>query len=175
MSRILPGEKIPENMFETLDGSPWPLAELSTPKFYLLVVYRGVQCSYCKKQIVEINEKLSSLQERNVEVIAISADSEERARQARNEWDLNQLRLGYNLSIDAARKMGLYISSATRDAEMSTFSEPGLFLIAPDQTLFASWISSYPFARPHMNEIIHGIDFIVENKRPPRGTVPIQR
>jgi len=169
MLRILPGEKIPANMFETLDGHDWPGAEFTAPRFRLLVVYRGVQCSYCRKQLIELNAKMPALAERNVSVIAVSADSKARAQQAVDEWRLDRLRLGFNLSIEAARRMGLYISAASREAEMPYFSEPGLFLIAPDQTLFASWISSYPFARPHLDEIVEGIDFILENKRPPRG------
>ena len=85
------------------------------------------------------------------------------------------MRLGYNLSLDAARKLGLYISSATKEVEMPLFTEPGIFLIAPDQTLFATWISSYPLVRPQLDEIIRGIDFIVDNNRPPRGTVASQQ
>ena len=114
-------------------------------------------------------------EDRKVEVIAVSADNKERAQRAIDEWPLTRLRLGYNLSLDAARKLGLYISSATKEVEMPLFTEPGMFLIAPDQTLFATWISSYPLARPQLDEIIRGIDFIVDNNRPPRGTVASQQ
>ncbi len=173
MSRILPGQSIPENMFDTLDGRAWPVPESEAtadiPNFYLLVIYRGVQCGYCKDQLVELNEKIPLLNNRNVDAIAVSVDTEERARQAKNDWGLSQLRLGFNLSTDAARKMGLYVSSARRETEMPQFSEPGIFLIDADQKLFAAWIATYPFARPHLDEIIKGIDFILEKQTPIRG------
>ena len=55
------------------------------------------------------------------------------------------------------------------DSEMPVFTEPGLFLIKPDQTLFAAWISSFPHARPDFSEILRSIDFVKENQVPPRG------
>ena len=174
MERIVPGESIPENMFETLDAKAWPVSEFNIPRnspnFYLLVIYRGVQCSYCKNQLVELNEKIPSLNNRNIDVIAVSTDTEKRARQAKNDWDLSLLRLGFNLSIDAARKMGLYVSSAKRETEMPYFFEPGLFLIDVDQKLFAGWIATYPLARPNLDEIINSIDLILEKNLPIRGT-----
>ncbi len=106
----------------------------------MVVVFRGVQCSHCKQQLVELDSQLAAFHQRNVEVIAISADTEERGERAMNEWDLSDLRIGYDLSLADARKMGLYISEANKDAEMPQFSEPGIFLIKPDQTLFATWV-----------------------------------
>jgi len=169
MSRILPGERIPEKLFDTLDGRPlWSEAQ-DDPLFYLLVVYRGVQCSYCKKQLVEIEQRLDWFSDRRVEVMAVSADSQRRALQAKHDWGLNRLRLGFDLAVDDARKLGLFISSARRETEMPRFSEPGIFLVKPDKTLFAAWISSYPFARPHLNEIVQSIDLMIEKGLPLRG------
>lgn len=171
MSRIVPTEKLPLQMFDTLDGKAWPIETKVKPIFYLIVVYRGVQCSYCKNQLIELQQKLPQFMTRNVEVIALSTDSEERAQQAADNWQLKKLRLGYNLSIEAARKLGLYISSARRENEMPYFSEPGIFLVEPEQTLFATWLASYPFARTQLDEIIRCIDLIVEKNLPVRGTV----
>ena len=67
--------------------------------------------------------------------------------------------------------MGLYISEANKDVEMPQFSEPGIFLIKPDQTLFATWVASYPFARPQIDQVLRCIDFAVEGSRLPRGTL----
>ena len=171
MSRIVPLQKLPGNMFTALDAKPWPLDQVNKPNFYLIVSYRGVQCSFCKTQIMELEQKLSLFIDRNVEVIAVSADNQERAQKAVEDWSLAKLRLGFDLSFDAAKTLGLYISSATKEVEMPRFTEPGIFLIAPNQTLFASWISSFPFARPPLDEIIRCIDFVIEHKRGPRGTL----
>jgi hypothetical protein len=53
--------------------------------------------------------------------------------------------------------------------EPARFSEPGLFLIRPDQTLYRGTMSTMPFARPHFGEILSGIDFALKNNYPARG------
>lgn len=168
--RIKPNELIPDLSLKTLDGRIWPEENIETPSFYLLSVYRGLQCSHCKKALQELNNAMPDLHARNVNVIAASADNRARAQQAVDEWGLNNLRMAYDLDIDLARNLGLYISESVRPGEMPVFTEPGLFLIRPNQTLFAAWISSYPFARPHIDEIWNCIDYIEQHKRPPRGT-----
>lgn len=46
---------------------------------------------------------------------------------------------------------------------------PGLFLIKPDPTPYASSVISMPFARPHFSDVLNAIDFIVKNEYPARG------
>ena len=169
MTRIKPTDPIPNVPFNTLSGISWPRPDAENRCFSLLVFYRGVQCSFCKTQLQSLLAWLPAFAQRNVDVIAISADSRERAQQAKTEWGLASLDLGYDLDVEAARQLGLYVSSAKRDAEMETFCEPGLFLVSPDNTLFAAWIQTYPHARPDFEDIIGCIDFIEEHKRPPRG------
>lgn len=169
MSRIKPGEKVPQNWFKPLDEEIWPGGNLSGPEFYMVIVFRGVQCSHCKKQLIDFNSRMKEFYQRNIEVIAVSADTKERAERAKNDWGLTNLRIGYALSLEDARKMGLYISEANKDSEMPKFSEPGIFLIKPEQTLFAVWLASYPFARPQIDELLRCIDFSVERNQAPRG------
>jgi hypothetical protein len=49
MSRIRPGEPVPQNWFKTLDKKSWPEGIFDEPEFYMVVVFRGVQCSHCKQ------------------------------------------------------------------------------------------------------------------------------
>ena len=169
MIRIKPIDQMPNFPFKTLSGVPWPNADTPNKRFSMLVFYRGIQCSYCEKYIKTLQQWLPEFQQRNVEVIAISADSLDRAEQSQREWQLKDLELGYELDIESARLLGLYVSTAIREAEMEYFCEPGIFLISPDNTLFTAWIQAYPHARPHFEEIIGCIDFIEQYKRPPRG------
>jgi hypothetical protein len=48
-------------------------------------------------------------------------------------------------------------------------SEPGLFLIRPDGTLYCSSVQTMPFARPHVGDVLQAIAFITEKNYPPRG------
>lgn len=79
---------------------------------------------------------------------AISVDTAERAAQARLEWQLVRLVIAYGLSTDQARAWGLYLSNSIKDTEPPLFSEPGLFLIQRDTTLYCASIQTMPFARP---------------------------
>jgi len=169
MMRIVPGDALPQNMFETLNGQAWPQQSTPTQAFRMLVIYRGGQCSFCQKQLSELAQKLPQFTQRNVEVIAVSMDTKERAQQTVESLQLGDLRLGYNLTKVAANKLGLYLSAAKKDTEMPIFSEPAILLISPDNTLFTIWLGSYAFPRQSLDEIITGIDFINEKGTPIRG------
>ncbi|MFT7672320.1 MAG: hypothetical protein ACI845_000725, partial [Gammaproteobacteria bacterium] len=53
--------------------------------------------------------------------------------------------------------------------EPAEFSEPGLFIVRTDGTLYWSQISTMPFARPHFREILGGLKFALEKEYPARG------
>jgi hypothetical protein len=67
------------------------------------------------------------------------------------------------------RAWRLYISHSIKESEPPLFSEPSLFLIKPDRTLFAVQISSMPLARPPLADILKAVDFVVEKNYPARG------
>ena len=73
------------------------------------------------------------------------------------------------LSIANAREWDLFISSAIRDGEPPQFSEPGLFLIKSDGTMFFASRGSAPWGRPPLDQMLRGIDVVTERKMPARG------
>lgn len=169
MHRILPGEKIPNVLFHCLEEGETELSSLLESSLLLLLVYRGLQCPLCKNQLLKLDSLSTEFQDREVNILAVSADTRERAIQARWEWDIENFELAYDLDIDVARQLGLYISKARKDSEMPYFTEPGIFLIEPDNSLYAAWIASFPLARPDFADILKVIDFRKENKVPARG------
>ena len=87
------------------------------------------------------------------------------------EWDTGDLPLVYDMSEDMAREWGLFISSKREGSdEPETFSEPGLFLIRPDLTVYFAQVQSAPFTRPDLDQLMEGLDIIKKNEYPPRGT-----
>ena len=50
-------------------------------------------------------------------------------------------------------------------------SEPALYLIRPDGTLYFGSVQTMPFARPHFSDIIAAIDYVSKNNYPARGEV----
>ena len=144
--------------------------------FTLLVFYRGLHCPICKGQLRELDSKLGEFDKRGVAVVAVSSDTKERAAQTREAWELGLLRIGYGLDLAAARSWGLFISSgrgmtSAEVEEPERFSEPALYLIRPDGTLYFGSVQTMPFARPHFTDILAAIDYVVKNNYPARGEV----
>jgi peroxiredoxin len=140
------------------------------------VIYRGLHCPICRPYLSELNRLAGEFAQRGVEVIAISCDGIGRAAQTARDWKLDAVRIGYGLSIEAARDWGLYISSGRGKTsvgveEAERFAEPALFLVRPDGTLYFAAVQTMPFARPHFSEILAAIDFVVKTDYPARGEV----
>ena len=174
MSVPKPGIRTPELELKTLDGDNWRLSKQKPKNFTLIVAYRGLHCPICKTYLRELDRNVDEFRKRGVEPIVVSTDTKERAEQTRKEWELENLNVGYGLTIDKAREWGLYISNGRGKTsigieEPEQFNEPGLFLIQPDCTLYAATTATMPFARPHFKEIMSAVDFIVEKNYPARG------
>ena len=111
-----------------------------------------------------------------IEVVAISSDGEDRAREAKQSWKMPKTKVGYGLKLEEVPEWGLYLSSSRGKTsagvvEPHVFSEPGIFAVRPDGTLYWATIQTMPFARPHFNEILAAFDFVIKNDYPARGEV----
>ena len=166
---VKPRQPAPPLEVKLLDGSAWRLRDAKPASFQMVVVYRGLHCPVCKTYLGDLESKLTEFAKRGVDVIANSADSRERAARAKIEWGLSNLRVGCELSIANAREWELFISHAIRDGEPPEFTEPGLFLIKPDETLFFASRGSAPWGRPPLDQMLRGIDVATERKMPARG------
>ncbi|MCG6870936.1 MAG: AhpC/TSA family protein [Gammaproteobacteria bacterium] len=174
MSRLMPRQPVPALSVPTLDGEPWELAARSPERFSMLVVYRGVHCPVCRSYVPELDRLLGDFNERGVDVLVLSSDTEERARMAQEQWKLKNLTIGYGLTIESGREWGLYVSTSRGKTsigieEPALFTEPGLFLVRPDGTLYWGVVQTMPFARPHFKEILAGVDFAIKVDYPARG------
>ncbi len=169
MPTIKPRTPAPSLAVDTLAHGAWKLHEQRPDTLTLAVFYRGYHCPVCKVYIGELAGKLSEFTERGVDVIAVSGDSEERARKSAQEWNLGSLTIGYGQSIDSMREWGLFVSQGIKDGEPDQFGEPGLFWIKPGGDVFYEVINSMPFGRPHLDDVLDGLDFVKENDYPARG------
>lgn len=168
---LIPGQKVPDLALELTIDARFQLAKQKPDAFTMLVFYRGKHCPICKKYLEELGGKLSKFTEMGVSPFAISMDSRERAMVTHEEWDTHDLPLAYGLSEDEAREWGLFISEKRPDSdEPERFSEPGLFLIEPDGTLFFKQVQSAPFTRPPLDDLLGAIELVQEKDYPARGT-----
>ncbi len=157
-------------------GSKWVLAERRPERFTLIVFYRGLHCPICRRYLSELVKLEGDFRARGVEAIAISSDTEDRARSAATEWQLGNLAVGYGLDLGVARTWGLFISSGRGKTsagvdEPAQFSEPGLFLVRADGTLYWSAIQTMPFARPRFEDMLSAVDVVIARDYPARGEV----
>ncbi|MBV9511700.1 MAG: AhpC/TSA family protein [Caulobacteraceae bacterium] len=171
---LVPRRPVPALRVPVLGGGTWDLAEQRPERFSLLVFYRGFHCPVCTTYLRELDRLHAEFAPRGVEVFTLSSDTEERAAMARDRWGLPNLRIGYGLPIPVAREWGLYVSasrgkSSSGVEEPAVFSEPGVFVIRPDRTLYWASYQTMPFARPHFSEMLQAFDFIQKLDYPARG------
>lgn len=166
---IKPTEKTPELELDLINDTLWSLHKQEPEKYTLLVFYRGLHCPVCKKYLEELTGLMDDFSERGVNLIAVSMDSEKRAKKIGDKWDISGLPVGFEMTKEKAKEWGLFISNAIKDEEPDVFSEPGLFLINADGTLYYSAVQSMPFARPDFKALLKSIDFIQKEDYPARG------
>jgi peroxiredoxin len=176
LTTLFPRQPVPPLAVPLVGGGRFQLEEVQSGAFILIVFYRGRHCPVCRGYLRALDERLDEFAKRSVTVVAISSDGAERAEATKADWQLAQLRIGYDLTISKARSWGLFVSAGRGKTslgieEPALFAEPGLFLVRPDGTLFFSSVQSMPFARPHFDDILSAVDYVLKRDYPPRGEV----
>jgi peroxiredoxin len=166
---LKPKQELPDLELSLINDTQWSLFAQESNTFTMLVFYRGLHCPICKKYLQELASKRNDFSKRGVHFIAISCDSKERAIKTGEDWDIDGLPVGFGLTIETARSLGLFISKGISEKEPTHFSEPAVFLVRPDNTLYASSIQTMPFARPVWDDILNAIDLIGKQDYPARG------
>jgi peroxiredoxin len=171
---LVPRQPVPALTVETLVHGRFDLSNEAPEHFIMLVFYRGLHCPICAKYLMELERLAPDFEKRGVSVIALSSDNRERAAAMAEKVRTVQLRIGYGVALQTAREWGLYISESRGKTsigieEPARFSEPGVFLIRPDGTLYYGAVQTMPFARPNFSDLIGAIDFAVANAYPARG------
>jgi peroxiredoxin len=171
---LMPRLPVPALRVPTLTHGDYQLTSDAPQNFSLVVFYRGLHCPICLKYLLELARLQPDFEKRGVKVIALSSDARDRAQALANKLPSPGLRIGYDLSLAAARAWGLYISTSRGQTsigieEPPLFSEPGVFIVRPDGTLYYGAVQTMPFARPHFDELLAAIDFALAKDYPARG------
>ncbi|WP_299724963.1 redoxin domain-containing protein [uncultured Tateyamaria sp.] len=165
-------------------GSPFPKTELprlgggtmtlGAPDggrdWQLVVIYRGLHCPLCKTYLAELDQMQTAFHKIGVDVVTASGDPEAKAQMMVDEKELT-LPMGYGLSVEQMRTLGLYVSDPrSRQETDRPFGEPGLFVINAEGRIQMVDISNAPFLRPPLASVLKGITFTRKNDYPIRGT-----
>jgi peroxiredoxin len=170
----MPRVAVPALDLPLTTGGRFTLGAAPAAAFDLLVFYRGLHCPICTKYLLELERLEPEFQKRGVQVIAISSDGEDRARQMAEKVKATGVKYAYGLDLTSARRWGLYISTSRGKTsigieEPPLFSEPGVLLVRPDGTLYYGAVQTMPFARPQFQDLLGAIDFAITKDYPARG------
>ena len=171
---LMPRAAVPKLDVALTDGSRFLLGQDPGKAFDLIVFYRGLHCPICTKYLMELERLEPEFRQRGVQAVAISSDDADRAGQMAEKIKAKGVKFGHGLELKAARAWGLYISTSrgktsTGVDEPALFSEPGVFLVRPDGTLYYGSTQTMPFARPAFQDLLGAIDFAISMDYPARG------
>ncbi len=171
---LMPRQPVPALNVPTLAHGDFKLAEDAATNFTLVVFYRGLHCPICLKYLLELGRLQPEFEKRGVKIVALSSDGRERAQAMADKLNARDLRMGYDLALGNAREWGLYVSTSRGVTsigieEPALFSEPGVFIVRPDGTLYYGAVQTMPFARPHFDELLAALDFALAKNYPARG------
>lgn len=171
---LMPRQKTPNLTLPLIGGGTFDLSTENSKTGTVVCFYRGLHCPICATYLTELEKQADAFAERGVGIVAVSSDGEERAAAMAEKINAEKLRFAYDLPLQEARDWGLYISTSRGKTsigieEPPLFSEPGLFLVSPEQSLYYGSVQTMPFVRPHFRELVSALDFAIANNYPARG------
>ncbi len=138
-------------------------------RWHAVVVYRGKHCPLCRRYLKTLDGLLDDFNNADIGVTVVSADPKEKAESmaAEEGW---RFPVGYDLSTDQMRTLGLYISDPRSPQETDRpFAEPGIFVVNAQGKVQVIDISNAPYARPDLASLLNGIKATREKNNPIRG------
>lgn len=171
---LMPRQPVPDLSVPLVGGGRFDLASETPERFTLICFYRGLHCPICAAYLKELERLAPEFAARGTGVVAISSDPADRAQAMAEKIRASALRVGYGLSLETARAFGLYLSASRGKTSIGVeepplFSEPGVFLVRPDGTLYYGSVQTMPFARPAFAELLKALDFVIAADYPARG------
>jgi len=166
-SKLQAGSEFPALSVPKVGGGDLTLG--GRDQWQAIVVYRGKHCPLCRKYLKTLDGLLGDFKNAGIGVIAVSADPKEKAESETKEegWSFP---VGYDLSTDQMRTLGLYISDPRSPQETDRpFAEPGVFVVNADGKVQVIDISNAPYARPDLASLLSGLKMTREKNNPIRG------
>jgi peroxiredoxin len=168
--KLLPGAKVPDLKLPLVGGGSFDLSAESPKNFTMVLFYRGYHCPVCKMYLTGMVNLLEEFEAAGFSVVVASMNEEALATKTVEEWGLSKLRVAHSVSVEVAKSWGLWLSKAFKDVEADIFTEPGLYWVRPDGTLYLVDISNMPWARPDLKFLLSKVNYALENDYPARGT-----
>lgn len=170
-SKFQSGGVLPSYRFKSVNGNDFTLGHPKVKgNWQLVFVYRGRHCPICVKYLTRLEELREKFFAANAEIVAISGDPEAKAKDMVENTNV-KFPVGYDLSIEQMKALGVYISvPRSKDETDRPFAEPGMFAVNADGKVQLIDISNTPFNRSDLVELLDTVEWIQENDYPIRGT-----
>ena len=138
--KLQAGSEMPKILLPKVGGGK--LAIGGSKGWEMLVMYRGKYCPIRRSYLKTLDGLLDQFKEAGTEVVAASANTKEKAKtEAKDES--RRFPVGYDLSQEQMRTLGLYISEPRSPQETDRpFPEPGLFVRLANAPAIRSWPQS---------------------------------
>ena len=113
-----------------------------------------------------MNERLDKLAAAGIEVIAVSADTQDVAEKFVADKAV-KFPIAFGLTVPAIRALGLYVSSPTNYiSQTQQFSEPAFFLLTPDNKIKYAAVASFPMGgRVDVDTLLAGFNWSLANAK----------
>lgn len=170
---LTPRKPTPDLTLPLVGGGTFSLSGEGSERGTVVCFYRGLHCPICATYLGELAKLTPEFEKRGVTTVAVSSDVEDRAQGIADKL-ASPLRIAYGLPLAEAKEWGLYISTSRGKTsigieEPALFSEPGLFMVGPDRSLYYGSVQTMPFVRPHFSELLGALDFAIDKNYPARG------
>lgn len=173
-SKLHPGDSFPALAVHSRDEGVVDITKPTGDRdWQMVVVYRGRHCPMCTKflnGLAAFRERLSNI---GIDIAAVSGDSADQLAEHLDRLGDVNFPLCYGLTEEQMQSLGLFISVPRSEKETDhNFAEPGLFVVNGDGALQVVDISNNPFARPDLEILVSGLEWIrnPDNNYPIRGT-----
>ncbi len=171
--KLQAGSTFPDISVTDLHGKTHTLGQPGEGKdWQMVVVYRGKHCPICTKYLNKLEKHKNKLMDTGVDIIAVSADSKAQLESHLDDLSVD-FTLGYGLTEDNMKALGLYISDPRSEQETDhAFAEPALFVVDQKGIIRIIDISNAPFSRPDVDILVDGLQWLrkPDNDYPIRGT-----
>lgn len=168
--KLAAGSQFPGFTLPTLEHGDIRIGTPETPgNWQAVFVYRGKHCPICTAYLTDLKDHVSAFAAAGVEIVAVSADPEAKAR-AQMDMVAPNFPVAYGLPVATMQALGLYVSDPRSPQETDRpFAEPGLFVVTGDGILQIVDYANAPFLRPEIGRLAGGLKFVRENDYPVRG------
>lgn len=168
--KVRAGDMMPQFKLPAVGGGEIQIGG-ARDRCQMVVVYRGMHCPMCVDYLTQLSTRKPDFDAIEVDIVAMSSDPRDRAEQFVKKTGVT-VPVGYELSLDQMRDLGLYISAPKLRPETDRpFPEPAMFLVNRAGQIHIVNISNAPWSRPDIDFMLRGLTHMQEVDYPIRGTV----